>query len=293
VPADLSAKVGYRRRKDNPEKKERVFGFQVTITTSVEPHLGLELPVAVVSGPGSTKDGNCLIPLREQIKKHHSFQTFLDIGDAGFDGIDNYHYCRKEGSIPVIDYNRRGEDLSEEKLKERGYDESGYPFSPCGRFCRTNGFDKEKKRLSFVCGKRCLLERLIRPEVCPYRESRVGYATHMSIKEYPRLVCEIPRGSSHWKEIRNLRVSSERTNGGAKNNELSVLERPRVVGVERVAVLANLACISLLLCRVIRFVTRVTLSLYRYLVRRTKENFLALLGPQVPYIFRRVIYQRE
>jgi len=63
-----------------------------------------------VSGPGNTKDGNCLIPLREQIEKYHSFQTFFDIGDAGFDETDNYHYCRKEGSIPVIDYNRRGEE---------------------------------------------------------------------------------------------------------------------------------------------------------------------------------------
>ncbi|MBT9132847.1 MAG: hypothetical protein DDT33_01377 [Firmicutes bacterium] len=293
VPADLEAKVGYRRRKDNPEKKEGVFGFQVVITTSVESHLGIELPVAVITGPASMKDGNCFIPLREQIKEHHPFKTVIDIGDAGFDKVDNYNYCRQESSIPLIDYNRRGEDLSPERLKKRGYDENGYPFSPCDRTCHPNGFDKEKKRLSFVCGKRCLSETPLKPSGCPHRGNSAGYSTHMSIKEHPRLVCEIPRRSAHWKEIRNLRVSSERTNSGAKNNELLILEKPRVMGVERTAILANLACISLLLSRVINFIVKVTLSLHRYLTQRTKENFLALLGPKVPYIFRKVIYQRE
>jgi hypothetical protein len=80
----LDAKIGYRRRKDNPEKKERIFGYQVVITTSAEPHLGLELPVAVITQPANIKDGNCLVPLREQIHQYHSFHTFFDIAD---------HYC--------------------------------------------------------------------------------------------------------------------------------------------------------------------------------------------------------
>jgi len=68
MPADLDAKIGYRRSKHNPDKKERVFGFQVTITTDIEPELGIELPVACITGPGSDKDGDHFIPLKEQIK---------------------------------------------------------------------------------------------------------------------------------------------------------------------------------------------------------------------------------
>lgn len=33
-------------------------------------------------------------------------------------------------SIPIIDYNRRRENLSKQALLERGYDEKGWPFAP-------------------------------------------------------------------------------------------------------------------------------------------------------------------
>lgn len=49
MPYDLDAKVGYRRSKYNPNKKEMVFGYQVVISTSIEPETGLEIPVACIT----------------------------------------------------------------------------------------------------------------------------------------------------------------------------------------------------------------------------------------------------
>ena len=66
IPADLDAKIGCRRSKTNPNKTEKIFGFQVIISTAVELNTGLELPVACITQPGSAKDGNFFIPLKEQ-----------------------------------------------------------------------------------------------------------------------------------------------------------------------------------------------------------------------------------
>ena len=44
IPADLEAKIGYRRSNHNPNKKVKVFGYQAMITTNIELEIGLELP---------------------------------------------------------------------------------------------------------------------------------------------------------------------------------------------------------------------------------------------------------
>lgn len=157
MPYDLDARVGYRRAKHNPDKKEKVFGYQVIISTAIEPETSLEIPVACITKSGSSHDGNYLIHLKEQIKwQHPYFKPYLDIGDCGFDEIDNYNWCRAEGSIPIFDYNIRNENLFQEIFFKRGYNQDGWPYAPCGALCRPNGYDKEHRRLSFVCGKQCV-----------------------------------------------------------------------------------------------------------------------------------------
>ena len=80
----------------------------------------------------------------------------IDILDAKYDIINNYKYIRGKGSIPVIDYNVRNEKLSKQDLLNRGYDQNGWPFAPCGLLTRPNGFDKKHQRLTFCCFKQCL-----------------------------------------------------------------------------------------------------------------------------------------
>lgn len=222
MPRDYDAKIGCRRSKHNPDKTEKVFGFQVIISTTIEPELGIELPVACITKPGSARDGNYFIHIKEQIKWNHpAFLTLIDIGDSGFDETDNYNWSRAEGSIPIFDYNVRNENLSQDSLLNRGYDHNGYPFAPCKVTCRPNGYDKQDKRLSFVCAKQCLSSPQSIPNTipnCQFLTKPLGFSCHVRISDNPRLISEIPRGSKHWKEIRNLRTSSERTNSTAKSD---------------------------------------------------------------------------
>lgn len=88
-----------KRDDHNPDKKQKIFGYNAVLSTSVEVHLGIELPVAIT-----------------------------DIADAKYDIINNYTYVRGNGSIPIIDYNPGNEKCSRNILLERGYDEKGWPF---------------------------------------------------------------------------------------------------------------------------------------------------------------------
>jgi len=228
MPYDLDARAGYRKSKHNPDKKEKVFGYQIVISTSIEPETGLEIPVACVTRPGNTHDGNYFIHLKEQLKwQHPYFRTLLDIGDCGFDETENCNYARTEGSIPIFDYNVRSEKLIQEALYQRGYNQDGWPYAPCKTLCRPNGYDKEHKRLSFVCAKQCQKPYFVVPEPI-YLNTPLGFATHKPIQENPRLLCEIPRGTKRWKKIRNLRPASERTNSTAKS-DLDILAHPWVI----------------------------------------------------------------
>jgi hypothetical protein len=112
--------------------------------------------VAVTNIAGNAQEGSQIITNDDQIDVHHctaADQVNLDIADAKYDITKNYEYIRAKGSIPIIDYNRRRENLSRQALIDRGYDEKGWPFAPCGLLCRPNGFDKKYQRLTFCCFK--------------------------------------------------------------------------------------------------------------------------------------------
>ncbi len=266
VPDDLDAKIGYRRSKSNPNKTEMVFGYQALISTSIEPTTGLEFPIACITQPASTKDGSLFIPIKEQIKTQHPcFKTVIDIADSGFDYTKNYIYSRNQDSIPIFDYNVRAEKLSPPDILARGYDQYGCPLAPCQIACRPNGFDKKNNRLSFVCSKQCLKSYNGIPKPipnCPYLNSALGFAAHATIDSNPRLQSEIPRGSKHRKIIYNIRTSAERTNSTAKS-DLHILEHPPVKNLIRASILAQLACIVVLLKRLLDFIVKITLLLQK------------------------------
>jgi hypothetical protein len=79
----------------------------------------------------------------------------------------------------------------------------------------------------------------------------------MYVKEHPRLINEIPRGSKRYKQIKNFRPASERANSTIKEN-LKILEKPRILKAQRAAILAQIAAIVLLLRRACNFVVKTT-----------------------------------
>jgi hypothetical protein len=150
LPKDIDARIGVRRNPQNPDKKQKIFGYNLVLTTSVELQLKIELPVAVTNIAGNAEEGSQVIVNKEQISHHHPCEAKIDIADAKYDIIANYNYIRGSGSIPIIDYNPRNEKLSSQNLITRGYDQNGYPFAPCGMLCRPNEFEKNTSDLPFV-----------------------------------------------------------------------------------------------------------------------------------------------
>jgi hypothetical protein len=277
LPKDTDARIGVRRDPQNPNKKQKIFGYNLVLSTSVELHLKIELPVAVTNIAGNAEEGSQIILNDHQIDCHHQCQVSIDIADAKYDITQNYDYIRAKGSLPIIDYNPRNENLSKQALIDRGYDHNGWPFAPCGLLCRSNGFDNEHQRLTFCCFKQCLNLRAAALKsiqdkydiaLCPHVENRTGFTKHMYVKEHPRLINEIPRGSKRYNLIKKIRSASERANSTMKE-DLKILEKPRVLNAQRADILAQIAAIVLLLTRGFGFIIRTTVLFIK--LRQTND----------------------
>jgi len=286
LPKDTDARIGVRRDPQNPNKIQKIFGYNLVLSTSVELHLQIELPVAVTNISGNAEEGSQFIKNKEQIHNHHQCQVKIDILDAKYDIINNYQYIRGKSSIPIIDYNPRNENLSKQALLNRGYDQNGWPFAPCGLLTRPNGFDKKHQRLTFCCFKQCLK---LRPKamqnmqnhyniaICPHVRNQTGFSKHMYVKEHPRLVNEIPRGSKRYKTIKKNRSASERANSTIKEDQ-KILDKPRIMNISRANILAQIAAIVLLLKRAFAFIVRTT-NLFRKLHKTNDPDIKEKLKP--------------
>ena len=57
IPTDTDARIGVRNDPKNSARKQKIFGYNMVLSTSVELDLKLELPVAVVNMAGNGKEG--------------------------------------------------------------------------------------------------------------------------------------------------------------------------------------------------------------------------------------------
>jgi hypothetical protein len=297
LPKDTDARIGVRRDPKNPDKVEKIFGYNLVLSTSVELRLRIELPVAVTNISGNAEEGSQLICNKEQIHNHHPCHVYVDVCDAKYDIIKNYEYIRGEGSIPIIDYNPRNEDLSKHALLSRGYDQKGWPFAPCGLLARPNGFDHKHQRLTFCCFKQCLtlkykaledLQTRYHIASCPHIHNQTGYARHMYVKEHPRLVNEIPRGTKRYHTFKKMRPASERSNSTMKE-DLKILDKPRVLNAPRANILAQIAAIVLLLRRAFSFIARITAQIRKLLYTKDPTAKEKLKTPFIPKSIRNII----
>jgi hypothetical protein len=285
LPSDIEARRGVRRSKEDPSKLEYIFGYNKVTLTLKDPLLGIELPSDSTTKEGSIYEGNYFIQLRQRFKERHPhLKITIDLGDGHHDDEPNYKWCRENGSEPGFDYNARNENLNEEALLKRGYDKNGTPFAPCGRLTKWNCYDPKAKRSCFSCEKECLRECPAdpSPKDCPHRKNEHGFSTKMSVKAFPRLILRWHRASSIYKKIKSYRTSSERSNSTCKENDLDILERPRVRGIKRVAVLSYFSDIASFLKRVFGLIIRVTVNLRKYRWTRKKKYWERLFGPKVP-----------
>jgi hypothetical protein len=286
LPYDTDAHIGVRRKTSNPDKIEKIFGYNAVITTAIEPLWGLELPVACITIAGNAEEGNTFIPLQEQILKFHQVHPKTHLLDAKYDELHNYEYARKHGAVALISYNKRNEKLDINALLKRGYDQNGWPYVPyCHLPTRPNGFDPSTQRLSFSCFKQCVNSKLpAHLELyrnCPHRANKLGFSTHSSIAQHPRLILEIPRGTERFQKVFALRSASERTNSTLKEDN-GILRKPPVRSLKRAAVVSQMGVITTLLDRVMRFVIDNTIAERKYNATGDKKWFDKLSPPKIP-----------
>ena len=295
LPSDIEARIGVRRNPQNPNRKEKIFGFNAVIDTSIELSLGIELPVACSTLAGNAHEGKHYIINREQILEHHGKTSKIDLADAKYDELNNYAFSRSQGAIPIIDYNPRNENLSATALKERGYDRNGWPHAPCGILTRPNGFDFNCKRASFSCRRQCVTSKdpaIIKyARDCRYWINYHGFTRHMSIKHFPRLITEVIRGTQRHQKLKALRSAAERTNATAKD-DFCILAKPKVRGLKHAGILSQMAVIVVLLKRVACFIVKVTLSLRKTSQSNKSPPVFFVPGPSVPKFILNLV-QRE
>jgi hypothetical protein len=296
LPSDMDARIGVRRNPQNPNRKQKIFGFNAVIDTSIELDLGLELPVACTTIAGNAEEGRHFITNREQILAHHGKTSKIDLADAKYDEHHNYEFSRSHGSIPLIDYNPRNENITAAALKERGYDRNGWPYAPCGILTRPNGFDFSCQRASFSCRRQCVNSK--NPQIiqyaynCHYWINYHGFSRHMSVKEFPRMITEVIRGTDRHQKLKTLRSASERTNSSAKD-DFCILAKPKIRGLKNAAILSQMAMIVVLLKRITHFIVKATL-LFRDKIENNKSPpyHIFIPGPKVPKFVLNLI-QRE
>ena len=286
LPSDMDARIGVRRDPQNPNRKQKIFGFDAVIDTSIELTLGIELPVACVTIAGNAQEGNQFIPNKQQILQYHGKTSKIDLADAKYDEHHNYEFSRSYGAIPVIDYNPRNENLTQVALKKRGFDHNGWPYAPCGILTRPNGFDFNCHRATFSCRRQCVSSKnskiLEYATDCPYWINYHGFSKHMSIKQLPRLISEIIRGTYRSRKLKALRSASERTNATAKD-DFCVLTKPKIRGHKNASVLSQMAVIVVLLKRIARFIVKVTLAFRKQLkTNKSPPHNTYVPGPKAP-----------
>ena len=264
MPSDLEAKVGYHVDTKNPSQKELVFGYVHLKTTDLNRELGLELPVGNSTYPADAHEGTEFIGHRAALAMPVQ-PGQVQLGDAANDVTANYQWLHDRGGIAVFAYNPRNEHLDLESLWNRGYDQYGTPYAPCGRLCRSNGYDYQADSRQYVCGRPCPPEE---QQHCPHRYGVLGYSHRMTFKDHPRLIGPIQRGTPAWQRLYAARSASERTN--SYDQEVIANAHPlRMRGLKAFRFAGAIRTLAQLLRRALNFVLDVTYTLGKASVAQT------------------------
>jgi hypothetical protein len=196
-PSDLEAQIGVHVDTKDPSNKEEVFGYVHLQTTDLHPELPLQLPLGNSTDPANTKEDTTFIAHRTKLAVP-VLPGQVHLGDSANDDTAHYEWLHDHGAIAVFDYNRRNEHLDPESLLKRGYDQHGTPYAPCGRLCRSHGYDYQAQSRQSVCGLPCPPEE---QQHCPHRYGVLGYGHRMSFRDHPRLIGPIERGSQPWQQL--------------------------------------------------------------------------------------------
>jgi hypothetical protein len=170
VPTDLEAGVGDHIDTKDPAKQERGFGSLHQKTTDINAELGLELPLCHSTEAANTDEGTHCQAHRNKVAIPIVPEQ-MQLGDAADDVPTNSQGLRRQGGLPIIASPPRRANLAPATLLKRGYDQHGTLYAPCGRLCRSNGYDYHAESRQDVCGRPCPLEE---QQLCPHAPTPWG-----------------------------------------------------------------------------------------------------------------------
>ena len=264
VPSDLEAKIGYHMDPKDPSKKESVFGSRHLKSTAINRELGLELPVGNSTSAADAHEGTPFIEHRAALAVPVR-PGQVQLGDSAYDVTANDQWMRDRGGIAVFDYNPRNAHLDPESLAKRGYDPYGTPSAPCGRLCRSHGYDDQANARQYVCGRLCPPEEQLQ---CPHASGVRGYSHRMAFKDHPRLIGPIQRGTPAWQRLSAARTASERTK--SSDQEVVAKGRPlRMRGLKAFRFAGAIRTLAQLLRRALNFVLDVPYTLVKTQLAQT------------------------
>ena len=152
----------------------------------------------------------------------------------------------------------------------RGYDDRGRPICPLGYAFTANGFDSQRQRHKWFCGKSCLKDKApaveiegvtYPPDECPYQHPRHPFGKILNVGETfqdgsIRLVRDVPVDTPTWKRLyHRARNASEDRNSDLVSWQL---KRLPVYGQPRGRALVALADAWLNLTTLARLVREAT-----------------------------------
>ncbi len=70
-PSDPDARIGVGKDRRDPNREEKIFGYDAIFGTSIEPDLHLEIPISCLTSSGNADERSYLPLIIEQIKQHH------------------------------------------------------------------------------------------------------------------------------------------------------------------------------------------------------------------------------
>jgi hypothetical protein len=141
----------------------------------------------------------------------------LDVvaADAGLGYYAFLHAIYQLGAKRVVDLRADQSDKDQAEWTVRGYDDKGRPVCPFGYPFTANGFDSDRQRHKWFCGRACLSDKspLVQlkgvkypPEECPYQGQDHPHGQVVNVGETfgdgsIRLARDVPFGTPAWKRF--------------------------------------------------------------------------------------------
>jgi hypothetical protein len=166
--------------------------------------------------PANAREENPATALLLQLERFYpDLQVGVVAGDAGFGYYAFLHAIYQLDAKRVVDLRADSSDKDLPGWTVRGYDDKGRPVCPFGYSFTANGFDPQRQRHKWFCGRACLTDKspLLQldhvdypPQECPYQNQDHPYGKVVNLAETfddgsIRLARDVPFGTPTWKRF--------------------------------------------------------------------------------------------